>query len=223
MVPPFAIPRPEYSSPPGRHRTMRPARGGAAPIPPCPCPAATPSTPSAPTPPDPSRPHLTPRQMTPTGFATLPGRWICEIAPRTWRSREIRRFLDENLVGEFAELGGRGRLGRRDLRLRRRCRWEKVLAEAKWTCLGWPVEYGGRGASITEQVIFNEEYARAAAPGRVPSSARACLARRSSITARPSKRNGSSRPSVRAPSSGARATRSPTPAATWPTSRQGRP
>ena len=42
-----------------------------------------------------------------------------------------------------------------------------MLAEAGWTCLGWPVEYGGRGASITEQVIFNEEYARAAAPGRV--------------------------------------------------------
>ena len=48
-----------------------------------------------------------------------------------------------------------------------RLRWEKVLAEGGWTCLGWPMEYGGRGASITEQVIFNEEYVRAAAPGRV--------------------------------------------------------
>jgi alkylation response protein AidB-like acyl-CoA dehydrogenase len=80
---------------------------------------------------------------------------------------EIRRFLEENLVGEFAELGGRGGSGDETYGFDVRLRWEKVLAEAKWTCLGWPVEYGGRGASITEQVIFNEEYVRAAAPGRV--------------------------------------------------------
>jgi alkylation response protein AidB-like acyl-CoA dehydrogenase len=80
---------------------------------------------------------------------------------------EVRRFLDENLVGEFAELGGRGGSGDETYGFDVRLRWEKVLAEGGWTCLGWPVEYGGRGATITEQVIFNEEYARAAAPGRV--------------------------------------------------------
>ena len=80
---------------------------------------------------------------------------------------EVRRFLDEKLVGEFAELGGRGGSGDETYGFDVRLRWERVLAEAGWTCLGWPVEYGGRGASITEQVIFNEEYARAAAPGRV--------------------------------------------------------
>jgi alkylation response protein AidB-like acyl-CoA dehydrogenase len=80
---------------------------------------------------------------------------------------EVRRFLDEKLVGEFAELGGRGGSGDETYGFDVRLRWEKVLGEAGWTCLGWPVEYGGRGASITEQVIFNEEYARAAAPGRV--------------------------------------------------------
>src|SRR6202020_1948727 len=41
------------------------------------------------------------------------------------------------------------------------------VAGGGWTCLGWPVEHGGRGATMTEQVIFNEEYARAAAPRRV--------------------------------------------------------
>jgi alkylation response protein AidB-like acyl-CoA dehydrogenase len=80
---------------------------------------------------------------------------------------EVRRFLDENLVGEFAALGGRGGSGDETFGFEVRLRWERVLAAGGWTCLGWPVEYGGRGASMTEQVIFNEEYARAGAPGRV--------------------------------------------------------
>ena len=80
---------------------------------------------------------------------------------------EVRRFLDEHLVGEFAELGGRGGSGDETFGFEVRRRWEQVLAEGGWTCLGWPAEYGGRGASMTEQVIFNEEYARAGAPGRV--------------------------------------------------------
>ncbi len=80
---------------------------------------------------------------------------------------EVRRFLDENVVAEFAELKGRGGSGDETFGFEVRRRWEKVLADAGWTCLGWPVEHGGRGATITQQVIFNEEYARAAAPGRV--------------------------------------------------------
>src|ERR1019366_3235219 len=76
-------------------------------------------------------------------------------------------FLDTNLVGEYAALGGRGRSCDETFGFETRLRWESVLAEGGWTCLGWPVEYGGRGASITEQVIFHEEYARAGAPGRV--------------------------------------------------------
>ena len=81
--------------------------------------------------------------------------------------QEVRQFLDEHLVGEFAELGGRGGSGDETFGFEIRRRWEKVLADGGWTCLGWPTEFGGRGASMTEQVIFNEEYARAAAPGRV--------------------------------------------------------
>jgi alkylation response protein AidB-like acyl-CoA dehydrogenase len=80
---------------------------------------------------------------------------------------EVRRFLEDNLVGEFAELGGRGGSGDETYGFEVRRRWEKVLAEGGWTCLGWPTEHGGRGASMAAQVIFNEEYARAAAPGRV--------------------------------------------------------
>jgi alkylation response protein AidB-like acyl-CoA dehydrogenase len=80
---------------------------------------------------------------------------------------EVRRFLEENVVGEFAELQGRGGSGDETFGFEVRRRWEKVLADGGWTCMGWPVDHGGRGATITQQVIFNEEYARAAAPGRV--------------------------------------------------------
>ncbi len=80
---------------------------------------------------------------------------------------EIRQFLEDRLVGEFAELGGRGGSGDETFGFDVRLRWEKVLAEGGWTGLAWPTEYGGRGASMTEQVIFHEEYVRAAAPGRV--------------------------------------------------------
>ena len=42
--------------------------------------------------------------------------------------------------------------------------WQKKLHEGGWTGLSWPKEYGGRGATLIEQAIFNEELARAGAP-----------------------------------------------------------
>jgi alkylation response protein AidB-like acyl-CoA dehydrogenase len=46
-------------------------------------------------------------------------------------------------------------------------RWEAELAEARWSVVSWPEKYGGRDASLVEWVIFEEEYYRAGAPGRV--------------------------------------------------------
>lgn len=45
--------------------------------------------------------------------------------------------------------------------------WEARLAQARYSVVSWPQEYGGRGASLVEWVIFEEEYYRAGAPGRV--------------------------------------------------------
>ena len=45
--------------------------------------------------------------------------------------------------------------------------WERRLADARWSVVSWPEEFGGRGASLVEWVIFEEEYYRAGAPGRV--------------------------------------------------------
>jgi alkylation response protein AidB-like acyl-CoA dehydrogenase len=79
---------------------------------------------------------------------------------------EVRSWLKEHLVGEYAALGSGGGPADEtgwDVRLE----WEKQLGEAGWIGLGWPTEYGGRGASITQHLIFNEEYAKANAPARV--------------------------------------------------------
>ena len=80
---------------------------------------------------------------------------------------EIAAWLKANLVGEFEQLKFRGGPGDEHMFPDERKRWEQKLAEGGWTCVGWPKEHGGRGASIEQQVIFFEEYARAGAPGRV--------------------------------------------------------
>jgi alkylation response protein AidB-like acyl-CoA dehydrogenase len=42
--------------------------------------------------------------------------------------------------------------------------WQKQVFDAGWAGVSWPKEYGGRGATLMEQVIFTEEMARAVAP-----------------------------------------------------------
>lgn len=80
---------------------------------------------------------------------------------------EVASWLAANLCGEFEVLKFRGGPGDEHMFHEERQRWEYKLAEGGWTCVGWPEEYGGRGCSIEQQVIFFEEYARAGAPGRV--------------------------------------------------------
>ena len=45
--------------------------------------------------------------------------------------------------------------------------WEKRLHAGGFAMVPWPVEYGGRGADLLEWLVFEEEYYRAGAPGRV--------------------------------------------------------
>ncbi len=80
---------------------------------------------------------------------------------------EIAAWLEANLSGEFERLKFRGGPGDEHTYPEERKAWERRLAEGGWTCVGWPAEYGGRGCSIEQQVIFFEEYARAGAPGRM--------------------------------------------------------
>ena len=80
---------------------------------------------------------------------------------------EARAWLDAHLVGEYATLRGRGGPGDEEVGFDIRERWERLLGEAGWIGLGWPIEHGGRGATVAQQIIWAEEYARADAPGRV--------------------------------------------------------
>ena len=78
--------------------------------------------------------------------------------------QEVAGWLDAQLSGPFAHLRG---LNNHVDAIPERREWEAALGQARYGCIGWPEEWGGRGASIAEQVIFAEEYARAKAPSRI--------------------------------------------------------
>jgi alkylation response protein AidB-like acyl-CoA dehydrogenase len=80
---------------------------------------------------------------------------------------DARGWLTDRLDGPFAKVRGRGGPGDEHELFAERWEWEQELGRDNWIGIGWPAEYGGRGASLVEQVIFYEEYARAGGPGRV--------------------------------------------------------
>ena len=77
---------------------------------------------------------------------------------------EAADWLQSQLSGPFRAI--RGQTNQVDNVEERRA-WERAMGEARWSVIGWPEQWGGRGASIAEQVIFAEEYARAKGPPRV--------------------------------------------------------
>ena len=76
---------------------------------------------------------------------------------------EAASWLNEQLSGPFKAI--RGQTNQVDNVEERRA-WEAALGEARWSVIGWPEQWGGRGASIAQQIIFAEEYARAKGPPR---------------------------------------------------------
>ena len=81
--------------------------------------------------------------------------------------REVAEWMEDALSGEFAVVRGRGGPGDESALIEERKAWEKKLGASGWIGIAWPKELGGRGLSLTRQVIFYEEYARAAGPGRI--------------------------------------------------------
>ncbi|KQY54259.1 acyl-CoA dehydrogenase family protein [Nocardioides sp. Root140] len=54
--------------------------------------------------------------------------------------------------------------------------WEKKLASGRWSVVAWPEQYGGREVSLTEWVIFEEEYYLSGAPTRITQNGISLLA-----------------------------------------------
>ena len=79
---------------------------------------------------------------------------------------EFSQWMTDNFCGEYECLRGRATPGDEDAFPGMRLKWESEMGEAGWIGVGWPKEYGGRGAKLDELVGFNEEYAAHGGPGR---------------------------------------------------------
>ncbi|SDL12712.1 acyl-CoA dehydrogenase family protein [Streptomyces indicus] len=97
---------------------------------------------------------------------------------------EARGWLEEHLTGEFAQARGRGGPGSEHEGGEVRRAWERELGAGGWVGIGWEgagllapsgkdrtayktkTPYGNRTATLTQQVVWAEEYARAQAPAR---------------------------------------------------------
>jgi len=84
---------------------------------------------------------------------------------------EVRDWLADHLTGEFANHRGVGGIAD-DSFWELRLEWERLLAKDRWLNISWPAEYGGRGGTVQQELLFQIEHARAEAPYWVGSQGR---------------------------------------------------
>ena len=80
---------------------------------------------------------------------------------------EVRDFLNTHLSPALRDAAARQTtvFPEREVALQ----WQRVLQEAKgWAAPAWPKAFGGPGFSANQRYIFNQECARAGAPGLIP-------------------------------------------------------
>jgi hypothetical protein len=80
---------------------------------------------------------------------------------------EARAWLEANLAEWRAECGGEPASGDTREGFAQHLGWERRLFDGRWAAVSWPEEHGGRGASLWEWLLFEEEYYRAGCPPRV--------------------------------------------------------
>jgi hypothetical protein len=78
---------------------------------------------------------------------------------------ELREWLEANLPDDLRVDDAQDERVAPDREtFERRGAWQKKMHAAGWVGISWPREYGGRGATLMEQLIFDEECFRARAP-----------------------------------------------------------
>lgn len=75
---------------------------------------------------------------------------------------ELRDWLSQNLTDEL--VAARRPTGRDDAAFEMLRAWNATMADAGWAAVSWPPEYGGRGATVLEQLVYTEETTRARTP-----------------------------------------------------------
>ena len=79
---------------------------------------------------------------------------------RSWLEANLpRRERSEDAEEPFSEGGAS--------QWQRRLAWHKKMHGGGWVGISWPKEYGGRGATLTQQLVYGEEMSRAHAPALV--------------------------------------------------------
>jgi alkylation response protein AidB-like acyl-CoA dehydrogenase len=84
-----------------------------------------------------------------------------------WLDEHLPKFLADHPHAEGAEEegaagpGGGGIMGA----MERRRAWQRTLNEGRWAAIGWPAEWGGRDATVTQNVIYSETMAKYRTPG----------------------------------------------------------
>ena len=79
--------------------------------------------------------------------------------------KEFRGWLEKNLPQELClDDAADDRVASDRETFEKRCAWQKTMHDAGWVAISWPKECGGRGASLIERVIWEEEYSAARAP-----------------------------------------------------------
>lgn len=84
----------------------------------------------------------------------------------TFRS-ELRSWLEEHWTDEYRALPSLFACTLDSPELEQHRAWNATLADAGYAAISWPVEYGGRGAVVMDQVVYAEEMHRAGAPHTV--------------------------------------------------------
>jgi alkylation response protein AidB-like acyl-CoA dehydrogenase len=83
----------------------------------------------------------------------------------TWLDDNLPKFLaewaDESDTGEEAGPGASGIMHS----MERRRAWQRKLNEGRWAAISWPSEWGGRDATVTQNVIYAETMAKYRTPG----------------------------------------------------------